>query len=122
MKKLKLDPTKTVLTITLGFLILHLIFGWQWALIVSLVAGLGGLFSRRIAEGINYLWIRLTLLLSFIVPNIIMGLIYYLFLTPIALLSKLFRKEDELLLKKEGNTTFFTIDRKIEKSSMEKMW
>lgn len=122
MKNLKLEPSKTILTITLGFLILHLIFGWQWALIVSLIVGIGGLFSKRIAEGINFLWIRLTIILSLIIPNVIMALIYFLILTPIAYMAKFFRKEDELLLKKEVETTFHKVNRKIDKSALEKMW
>jgi len=122
MKILKLDPNKTVLTITVGFLVLHIIFSWYWALIVSLVVGVGGLFSQSVANGINFLWMKLTIILSLIVPNIIMALIFYLLLTPLAFMARIFKKEDELLLKGSQSSTFFNVNRKIDKNSLEKMW
>lgn len=120
--KLNFDPTKTVLTITVGFLIVYLFTGWSWAIITSVVVGLIGLFSAKLSEWINILWMKLTLILSFIVPNIILAIIYYLILVPVALFSRIFKKEDELLLKHNRKSTFFEINRKIDKSSLENMW
>jgi hypothetical protein len=122
MRKLELDPTKTVLTITVGFLIVYLFTGWTWTIVTSLVVGIIGVFSSRLSGLINKLWIQLTIILSYIVPTLIMAIIYYLFLVPIAFLSRIVSKKDELLLKQPGKSTFFDVNRSYKKDSLEKMW
>ena len=122
MRKLNFDPTKTVLTITVGFLIVYLITSWSWAIITSLVVGILGLFSSRIAGVINTFWMKLTLVLSYIIPNVIMALIYYVILVPIALLSRIVNRDDDMQLKNSGDSTYVDINRKIDETSLEKMW
>ncbi len=121
-RELNFDPTKTVLIITVGFLIIYLLTDWTWPITVSLVIGLIGIFSKKLSEFVNYLWIKLTVTLSYIVPNIVLAIIYFIILVPIALISRIFRKEDELLLKEGTSSTFFDINRKIDKESLRKMW
>ena len=77
MKKAKSEPIKTVLTITLGFLLLFIATKWKWTLTVSVMMGLAGLFSAFLAQKINLLWMKLAYILSLIVPNIVFGLIFY---------------------------------------------
>ena len=122
MRKLNFDPTKTVLTITVGFLIVYLITSWSWAIITSVIVGILGLFSGRIAGVINSLWMKLTLVLSYIIPNVIMALIYYVILVPIALLSRIVNRDDDMQLKNSGESTYVDINRKIDATSLEKMW
>lgn len=122
MRKLNFDPTKTVLTITVGFLIVYLITSWNWAIITSVVVGILGLFSSRVAGIINTLWMKLTMVLSYIIPNVIMALIYYVILVPIALLSRVVNRGDDMQLKDRGGSTYVDINRKVDADSLEKMW
>ena len=121
-KKLNFDPVTTILTITVGFMIVYLITSWTWAIVTSLVVGVIGLFSTKLSELINFLWMKLTIVLSFIIPNVIMAIIYYLILVPIALLSRIFKRDDEMFLNDGHESTFVEINRKIDKDSLEKMW
>lgn len=122
MRKLNFDPTKTVLTITVGFLIVYLITSWNWAIITSVVVGILGLFSSRVAGIINTLWMKLTMVLSYIIPNVIMALIYYVILVPIALLSRVVNRGDDMHLRNRGESTYVDINRKVDADSLEKMW
>lgn len=105
----------------MGFLIIYLLFAWQWAVIVSLVVGLTGVFSSALSKKIEWAWMKLSLILSYIVPSIILGIIFYLFLFPLSLLSKLFTK-DPLMLSNKYSTYFVNVEKAFEKSSMEKSW
>ena len=110
---------KTVLTIVIGFGIVFLITQNKYFLYVTLGIGILGLISSFLAKQIENLWGLLTKLLSYIVPNILLTIIFYLFLFPIALLSRLFSKKDHLKLKKSGESTFVIDERSFEKASFE---
>lgn len=122
MKIQKSEPVKTVLTITVGFIVIYLTTRAIWALYVSLIVGLIGMFSTYLAEKIDLLWMKLTKLLSYIVPNILLSIIFYIFLFPISVLSRLFGNKDPLKLKDPGATVFTDHKKGFDKSSFEKAW
>lgn len=120
--KIKSDPVKTVLVITLGFLVVYLISNLQWTLYVALVIGILGMLSDYIAKKIDYVWMKLAWILSLIVPNILLSLVFYLFLTPIALISRVFGEKDQLRLKNDQNSLFKNSNKKFDPSSFENPW
>ena len=120
--KTKSNPIKTVLTITVGFIVVFLITKWQWSLTVALIIGIAGLFSDFFATKIDWLWMKLTWVLSLIIPNILLSLIFFLFLFPVALLMKLTGKKNFLQLKNEGNTTWIEQTKIFNVKSMENPW
>ncbi len=122
MKKLKSEPIKTVLVITVGFLFVYMVTKWQLYLTIALIVGLSGISSNYLAEKIDFLWMKLTWLLSLIVPNILLSLVFFLILTPVARLSKLFGETDVLNLKNAKNSLFKDVDKRFEQSSFEKPW
>lgn len=121
-KQIKSNPTQTILVITVGFLIIHFFSGWKWALNISLIVGVLGLFSDYLAEKIDYLWMKLTWVLSMIVPNILLSLIFYIFLTPIAILSRVFGEKNQLSLKNTKDSLFKDNIKPFDKTSFEKTW
>jgi len=119
---MKTDSSKsTILIISMGFLVLNLLFLWKWALIVSLVIGITGIMSTYLSQKIEWIWMKFAKLLEYIVPNIILTLVFFLLLFPISLFSKLFSK-DPLMLKKNNKTYFIDINKQMDKSSFEKIW
>lgn len=112
---------KTILVITLGFIIVHLLLEQAWAIYVAVSIGLLGVSSSWLATKIESFWFKLADLLSKIVPTILLTLIFYLFLFPISLISKLFTN-DPLLLKNSSKTTFKDVSKVDIKTSMEKTW
>ena len=122
MNKTTTEPIKTILTISVGFLVVFLITDWEWAIYTALAIGLIGMFSPFLSKQVDFLWMKLAWLLSLIVPKILLSTIFYLFLFPIATLSKLFGSKDPLMLKNEKNSTFRTEEKVFEKTTFEKMW
>jgi len=122
MKTLKSNPVKTVLTITLGFLVIFIFTKQNWALIISLGIGLTGLISNYLASKIEFVWFKLTWLLSKIVPNLILGLIFYLFLFPMALLARVFGQKDPMRLKNKYTSLFKDVDKSFSRESFENPW
>jgi len=121
-KKIVTDPVKTVLTISMGFLLIYIAKGWHWALVVSFIIGITGILSVYLSRQIDFLWMKLSKVLSMIVPNILLGVIFYVFLFPIAFISRLFGKKDSLRLKNNQASTYEVLEKSFTKESFEHPW
>jgi len=113
---------KTILVITLGFLLLYFIFKWEWTLIAAFAAGIFGVISEKTGKMVQFIWDKLTTLLGFIVPTLLMTLIFYLVLFPVAIISRLFGQKDPLKLKNRYESLFTEYSRKIDKTFFTKPW
>lgn len=117
------NSTKTVLVITVGFTVIYFFTKQNIFLYVALIVGILGSVSTYLADKIDWVWTKLSWLLSLIVPNIVMTVIFYVVLTPTALLSRLFGKSDPLGLRNTESTLF--VEKKetsFSKESFEKPW
>jgi hypothetical protein len=122
MKLKQTEPSKSVLAITVGFIIVYLATHMKWALTVATVTGLTGVLSDTLSKYIHIGWTKLAKLLSLIVPNILLTAVFYLFLYPVSLLSKLFGNKDPLQLKNKSNTVYKDATAMFDKASLEKPW
>ena len=101
---------QSILVIVLGFLLLYFIFRWQGFLVISVVLGLPGLLSSYLRTYIVKGWEKLAKVLGFINSRIILSVIFFLILTPIALLSRLFSKDRmQLRRKRPEEDSYFKI-------------
>ena len=64
-----------------------------WLLIVSLIFLILGLLNSTILSPLNKLWFKFGILLGKIVSPLVMGIIFFLVVTPIGLLMKIFKKD-----------------------------
>ncbi|MBL7742091.1 MAG: hypothetical protein JNN00_01330 [Chitinophagaceae bacterium] len=118
----KKDTSRTtILVISMGFLVMYLVFGWKWAVYVSLATGITGATSAYLSQKIEWAWMQLARVLSYIVPNILLSLIFFLILFPAALINRLFTK-DPLMLSGKYKTYFIDVNRKMDKKAFEKTW
>ncbi len=83
---------ETVLVITVGFLVLHLVFKGRVFLYCALGIGLAGVFSFWLSERIDWVWKKLSLLLSKVSNAVLLTLIFFLVVTPIALIRRIGKK------------------------------
>ncbi|MDB5120080.1 MAG: rane protein [Sphingobacteriales bacterium] len=119
---MKKDTSKsTILIISLGFVIIFLVFNQKWAIYTALIIGLIGAFSDWAADKIEWLWFKLSLILSKIIPTILLAIVFYIFLFPFSLISKFFTN-DPLLLRNNYNSTFTDVMKNDVRKSMEKTW
>lgn len=120
--EIKSNPSLTVLTIVFGLLFFNHFFDNEIIIYVCLfISGLG-VVSNKSSVIIEKIWFKVSYLLSQIIPNILLSLIFFLFLTPIALLSKLFNSKTDFNSKNNQNTTFKTQNKSFVKKSFERAW
>lgn len=122
MKRQNSNSYKTVLTITIGFLIVYIITKMEWAIFVSLIIGFIAILSNRMRNNIDFLWMKLTWLLTAIISHILFFIFYFFCLFPIAILSRIFSKKDALNLKKSPNSMFRNKNKQFDFTSFEKPW
>ena len=87
-----------------------------WSLIVSLIFLILGLINSKILTPFNKLWFKFGILLGKIISPIIMGIIFFLVVTPIGLIMRLLGK-DVLNLKFNANKSYW-IEKTGPKSKM----
>ena len=121
MQNNKGKTTESILGIVVGFAILYYIFRVEWLLIVSLVVGLIGLFSKVAAGWIHWAWMRLVGFIGYINSHVLLGLIFYVILAPIAFLYRLTNK-DTLQLKRRENTVYKDRDHAYVAKDLENPW
>jgi hypothetical protein len=121
-EKTKLQNANTMLTITVGFILLFVIFKLKWMLITALGIGAAGLFSEPISHYISLGWLKLSHLLGFIMPNVLLAIVYFIFLMPIAFLSRIGKNKDKLMLKGDVKSTFTDHQMKFTPDVFEKTW
>ena len=89
--------------------------GWSSMLALALVGValafvLVGFVAPKILRPLNWLWFQLGQLLGKIVSPIVLGAIFFLLLTPVSLVTRLFGR-DELCLKRKASQTSYWLDR-----------
>ena len=77
-----------------------------WSLIISLVFLILGLAKSRILTPLNLLWFKFGMLLGRIVSPVVMGLVFFLVVTPTGLIMRALKK-DLLNLKKKNSNTYW---------------
>ena len=87
-----------------------------WSLIISFIFLALGLINSRILTPLNRLWFKFGLLLGKFISPIIMGIIFFIVVTPIGIIMRLFKK-DLLNLKFNKKETYW-IDKTGPKSKM----
>ena len=83
-----------------------------WSLVVSIIFLLLGLFNSKILTPLNIIWFKFGIILGNIVSPIVMGLVFFCVITPIAIIMRLLGK-DILNIKKNKKKTYW-----IEKSKL----
>ena len=87
-----------------------------WSLIVSLIFLLLGSINSKLLNPLNKIWFKFGILLGKIISPIVMGIIFFLVVTPIAIFMRLIKK-DLLNLKFNSNSTYW-IEKSGPKSKM----
>jgi hypothetical protein len=113
---------ETLLTITVGFLVLFLVFELRWMLFTSLAVGLVALFSPFMSRYIALTWSKLASILGYFMPNILLGMLYVIFLIPIAILSRIGKHNDPLQLRIPKDSTFANRTKNYNHDEFEKIW
>ena len=77
-----------------------------WSLIISIIFLFLGLLNSNLLSPLNKIWFKFGLLLGKIVSPFVMGIIFFLVVTPIGIIMRLLKK-DLLNLKFNKNNTYW---------------
>jgi len=87
-----------------------------WSIVISLIFLTLGILNSKILTPFNKVWFRFGIFLGNFISPIIMGIVFFLVVTPTGLIMKLFKK-DLINLRKNNSSTYW-IEKKDIKSSM----
>lgn len=116
------SPYKTVLLLATASLCFYFFNNKILFLYLASSLGVLSLLSLKVANSIHWLWVKFAWVLSLIVPKIILGIVFYLVLTPLAWLSRRMNTSDPLQLKHKQGTVYRQVDKVFEKADFEKPW
>ncbi len=88
----------------------------KWSLVFSIIFLVLGLTNSKILNPLNKLWFNFGIFLGKIMSPVIMGIIFFLVVTPIGLLMRLFGKD--ILNLKFNNKATYWIEKNGPKSKM----
>lgn len=125
------DRYKNILVIVIGFSLIAWIlnrFGkieltttvliWK----ITILTGLLSLMIPPVARAIEWGWLKLALALGWINSRILLTVIYFVFLMPVAWVAKLFTKDPLMLKKKDASTLYVTRNHQYTKEDLENIW
>ena len=84
-------------------------------LFISIIFFFLGIINSKFLTPLNKIWFKFGIILGYVISPIIMGLIFFMIVTPIAVLLKILGK-DVLNLKKNNNKSYWIVKSKINSS------
>lgn len=112
---------ESILAISFGFLVLYFIFSIKAFAIVAVVTTGIGLFSNYLTDKVSRGWWKFAHILGAINGKILLSLIFFLILTPLALFKKILGKPS-VKLKKEKSTMYTQRNHTFVKADLENVW
>jgi hypothetical protein len=109
LDKQRSKDLEAILLIVVVMLFAYLYSGkiHNWLMIGAIGLGFVGLFIPILSKWIVKAWMKLGEWMGAVMNRLVLGTVFYVFLTPIALLAKIFKKQDTLTLKKPKEVTYF---------------
>lgn len=117
------DKSKAQLVIVTGMLVFYFVFKKDWLLYVGLFVGLAGVFVPFVGDLIVKGWYKLAELLGYVNSRILLSLIFFVVLFPVAVLARMGRGKNLLGLRNDPSKSAFT-DRnhKYESKDLKNVW
>lgn len=115
------NPLQTILVMVTGFVALGIWLEQPVLLYTALGIGVLGLASGVVAKWIDWGWYKLAEVLGWINGRILLSVVFFLFLVPIAWIYQLTRK-NPLQRKNLQKSVFQTRNHLYERSDLEKSW
>ncbi len=105
-----------------GFLVLSYIFTTIGVQLRYVAVGVGvASFFPPLERLIVWIWEKIAMVLGWINTKIILSVVFFIFLTPFGILSRIFSK-NSLQLKNDSNTTFVERNHTYSKKDLENIW
>lgn len=106
----------------LGLIFISIKSGDKRILLFVFLTGILGFAIPAFVSVVEKLWFSLSKILGLILPNILLFLVYFLILLPVAIVYRNVSKRDELFLLNSKGSLFEATDKSFSKSFFEKTW
>jgi len=123
LKKLMLEKNiyKNILVIVIGLLSIDYIFNVKYLTFIAYSIGVLSVLIPPVAFGTDWVWMKLALVLGWINSRILLTLIFFLILVPIALLRRVFGNS-ALQLDRNQETVFKSRNHLYRKEDLSETW
>ena len=92
-----------------------------WALSLSIIFFILGILNSKLLTPLNKLWLKFGIFLGSIVSPVVMGIVYFMVVTPIGIFMRLLSK-DLLKISKVKNSPTYWIKRDKQQGTMKKQF
>ncbi|MFQ5445470.1 MAG: SxtJ family membrane protein [Saprospiraceae bacterium] len=122
MKAMNKEQHKeTCLVIMTGLLVFWLIYKADVLITIAIAIGVIGAFIPALARWIHWAWYKLADAMGYVMSKVILSIVFFTFLSVIALIYKVFNK-DPLQLKKKKDTYWTNRNHTYSGKDIEKVW
>ncbi len=112
---------EAILVICLGLIVFYLILDIRVLLMISIFLGLSGLFIPFVAKWVAKGWYGLSHVMGFVMSKVILSIVFFVFLFPMALISRAGGKLS-IKLKKSPGSYWSIRNHTYKKEDLENMW
>jgi len=112
---------ETILVLVGALLVFYFIFHKDLLLKIALFLAAIGLFIPYLAEKIHWAWMKLAHLLGYVMSRVLLTVIYFIIVVPLAFFSRLAGK-NSVQLKGGQNSYFKERNFRYNKESLENVW
>ena len=113
---------ETILVLVLACGVFYWFTKNNYLLIAAAVIGFIGLFISPAARGIHWAWMKLAQGLGYVMSKVILSIVFFVFLLPVAAISRLFTKNKTVQMKAGASSYFKERNFTYNKESLENVW
>jgi len=116
------NPAKTIILIMVALTVLYFKLNLKWLLNLSIIFGLVAFFSNYFTKKVDFFWMKIGWLLGLVVPNFVLTIVYYFFLTPISFFAKKIDKKNQMQILNREASMFKNSNKIYDKEFFKKSW
>lgn len=123
MDNSKAKQKETMLTLCVAFVVWHLFSKTHpaWMLYVGVGLGAIGMFSDFFSEKIHWAWMKLAEGMGWVMSKVILSVVFYVFLFPIAIISRILGN-NSMQPERKSDTYYHVRNHTYEKKDLEQVW
>lgn len=111
-----------IVVLASGFLLLSWLFQFIWLAYLAAIILFVSLISFKIARYIDWAWMKFGAILGYINSRILLTLVFFLILTPIAFFYRIFASNKSFSKQKDPNSQYHPRNHAFIADDFEKMW
>lgn len=122
MNDTRIKELETVVGLSAVLLILFYIFGKPVFIVLSLALLLMSLIFKKLISRFVVVWLKVTNFIGRIINKVVLFLVFFLVLTPVALLYRVFNRNALGIKKSDVKSYFFLRNHTYDQRDFEKNW